>query len=280
MSQWYYVDTRQQRQGPAAAADIAAAYRSGMADGNSLVWREGLAEWQKLSQHAMELGIDLSAPRTAPAATTIIATPGPMPAATVVTPTVTPAAVAAATPVATPVPASIPTPQNTPVMPAAAPADAPVQTRKHGGMGKGCLIAALVGFLLLLVVAGVLVALALPAYRDYVVRAEVAMAINEGAVHKLMVSEFYLAQERCPNDAAEAGLVAGSARVQAVNAGRYDNGQCGVELVLAGFPEHPEFEGQRIWFSFDPQQVGGGTVNWTCSSSVEARYLPAGCQPP
>jgi type IV pilus assembly protein PilA len=63
MSQWYYVDANEQRQGPVAVAALAQAYAAGWLDRDSLVWRDGMAQWQPLSACAGELGIDLSAAR-------------------------------------------------------------------------------------------------------------------------------------------------------------------------------------------------------------------------
>ena len=54
---WYYVDKQRQRQGPLSAQALIEAYERAELDGTSLIWREGLAQWQPLSQLAAELGL-------------------------------------------------------------------------------------------------------------------------------------------------------------------------------------------------------------------------------
>ncbi|MFT3808147.1 RDD family protein [Arenimonas sp.] len=55
---WYYVDRQEQRHGPMAAQVIRDAYRRGQLDDETLVWREGMGEWQALKRVGSELGLD------------------------------------------------------------------------------------------------------------------------------------------------------------------------------------------------------------------------------
>jgi len=57
-SVWYYVDRQQQRQGPVAAETIREAYRTRQLDGESLVWREGMSQWQPLRQFELEFDLE------------------------------------------------------------------------------------------------------------------------------------------------------------------------------------------------------------------------------
>lgn len=68
MASWYYVDQGNNRQGPVAAEALADAYRQGLVGTDSLVWREGMAEWAPLGGFVDELGIDRSQPTAAPVA--------------------------------------------------------------------------------------------------------------------------------------------------------------------------------------------------------------------
>jgi type IV pilus assembly protein PilA len=64
---WYYVDRQRNRHGPVAADAIRQAYRTGVLDRASLVWREGMAEWSPLGLVDSELGLDMISPVAAPA---------------------------------------------------------------------------------------------------------------------------------------------------------------------------------------------------------------------
>lgn len=45
MTQWFYSDTDRNRHGPVTAADLAELHRAGQLQPDTLVWREGLAQW-------------------------------------------------------------------------------------------------------------------------------------------------------------------------------------------------------------------------------------------
>lgn len=71
MTQWYYADRNRQQQGPVEAPELARLYREGRVDDATLVWRDGLPQWESLSGHHHALGL----------AATIPAAPAPVPAA-------------------------------------------------------------------------------------------------------------------------------------------------------------------------------------------------------
>lgn len=57
MSQWYYADRNHNRQGPVEADSFARLFREGRLQADSLVWRDGMANWQPLGDFAGELGL-------------------------------------------------------------------------------------------------------------------------------------------------------------------------------------------------------------------------------
>ncbi|MGE8279964.1 MAG: RDD family protein [Stenotrophomonas sp.] len=75
MTEWYYADAQRERHGPVDAGTIRDLFRKGELDLTTLVWREGMPQWQALSVAAEELellvatpaseGIDLRADYTA-----------------------------------------------------------------------------------------------------------------------------------------------------------------------------------------------------------------------
>ncbi len=83
MQQWYYADGGE-RQGPVATETLADLFRRGRLRRDSLVWRDGLAEWQALEKHFDELG--LAAPPPPPVASAAAAAAAPRPAAPAATP--------------------------------------------------------------------------------------------------------------------------------------------------------------------------------------------------
>lgn len=69
MSQWYYADAQRERHGPVDADTLRGKFRQNELDLSTLVWREGMQQWQALSTVTEELqlvetpnpGIDLRA---------------------------------------------------------------------------------------------------------------------------------------------------------------------------------------------------------------------------
>jgi type IV pilus assembly protein PilA len=57
MSDWYYSAGNDQRQGPLSSADLVAQFRQGRIGLDTLVWHEGMAQWQPLGDFAAELGL-------------------------------------------------------------------------------------------------------------------------------------------------------------------------------------------------------------------------------
>lgn len=57
MSDWYYSTGADQRQGPLTTDDLVAQFRYGRIGLDTLVWRDGQAQWQPLGDFAAELGL-------------------------------------------------------------------------------------------------------------------------------------------------------------------------------------------------------------------------------
>jgi uncharacterized RDD family membrane protein YckC len=57
MSNWYYADAERQRQGPLTAEELTQRFHQGRLRLDTLVWRDGLAEWQPLRAFTDELAL-------------------------------------------------------------------------------------------------------------------------------------------------------------------------------------------------------------------------------
>ena len=219
------MDHARNRQGPVDAAAVAAAHQAGLVNDDSLVWRDGLAQWAPLRQFRDELGMG---PALAPAG----------------------------------------------ALPAAPPAPSPATGDKKN---NGCLlpVVILVGAgVALVAVLGIVAAIALPAYQDYITRSKVASALFEADVAKVQVEEFLAQQGRCPNAGDEIGLAPASAEaLAALELVSLGEGRCVIELTLAPLAGAASLEDARIYLSRDE---GGG---WTCTSDLaDTKALPARCQ--
>ena len=57
MSNWYYADADRQRQGPLTAEELSQRFHQGKLRLDTLVWRDGLADWQPLRDFTAELSL-------------------------------------------------------------------------------------------------------------------------------------------------------------------------------------------------------------------------------
>ncbi len=236
VSQWFYAEGNRERRGPISDEDIVALFHSRRIDEDTLVWREGASDWQPLRGFASELGLTLE--RTAPAS------PQPVPPALPQGPHAIHSATSAA---------------------------------PRPGM-SGCaiagIIAAVVG-VILLAVAGILAAIAVPAYQEYLLRSKTTMVQGQLLDLKQQVVAFVAANERCPiNDDEDFGSPESYADgdIAQVRIGRLEEAHCGLEARLHA-PKQAQLDGRSIWLDYDTQ-----TGTWQCSSDVEDRYLPSNCR--
>ncbi|MBA0447277.1 GYF domain-containing protein [Stenotrophomonas maltophilia] len=245
MSEWFHAEGNRQ-QGPLPAEQLVELFRNNQISLDTLVWRDGLPQWQALRTVVDELGLIV---------------PGLDATAQAVQPEPEPAA-----------------PPQPPVLPPSTPYAAtagvlPPQKKKL----SGCALTAIIGGGLLLVlvpIMAILAAIALPAYNDYTVRAKIAAAAD--ALHPLQdqVEHFADDQGRCPG-ANDPGFPAPGdftqAGLSAVNIGRFNNGHCGIEATLA-LPGK-SVDGDLLWLEYDRD-----SGRWECSGESNDKYLPPSCR--
>ncbi|WP_303636903.1 MULTISPECIES: pilin [Stenotrophomonas] len=245
MSEWFHAEGNRQ-QGPLPAEQLIELFRSNQVTLDTLVWRDGLPNWQPLRSVVDELGLIVPAVE-APVTATVA--PPPPPAA--------------------PLPPTLP--------PASPYATAPQMATAPAKQGlSGCAIGAIIGGVLLVLVpiCAILAAIALPAYSDYTQRAKVAAAVTALEPLKEKVQHFADDQGRCPG-ANDAGFPASAdfaaQGLSAVNIGRFNNGHCGIEATLS--VPGKALDGDLLWLEYDRD-----SGRWECSGESDDKYLPTHCR--
>ena len=136
----------------------------------------------------------------------------------------------------------------------------------------------LIELMIVIAILGILVAIALPAYQDYTVRARVSEAVAQTAPAKLAVSE------------TAAGKTGGLASVTAANSGFsfVPNSSDYVATIavadggtITTTPKDTGAAANPVMSWSPAQSTATSAINWTCSvSDAEARkYVPAECRP-
>ena len=140
----------------------------------------------------------------------------------------------------------------------------------------------LIELMIVIAIVAILVALAVPAYRDYTIRAKVAECVNQAAVAKLNISEYRQTVGVFPADENEAGTVGieetqycdGYEYQSSTVAGEYTilTNEGKIDAAITGNIE-PHM---RAWVS------SSGEVNWLCqmggTDAANLKYLPSTCR--
>lgn len=132
----------------------------------------------------------------------------------------------------------------------------------------------LIELMIVIAILGILMAIAIPAYQDYAVRAKVSEGINLAGASKLGVAETYSSTGTLVGSNVSAGLP-----VATTIKGKYVTSVTvtanGVVSILYSGSE-PKISGNILLLS---PSTTAGAVQWKCkSTTVQARYLPSECR--
>jgi len=132
----------------------------------------------------------------------------------------------------------------------------------------------LIDLMIVVAIVGILAAIALPAYQDYVVRSKVSEGAATAAACKTSVAEYLASKNSMPADMTAAGC--STTPSQYVSAIDVTGGTINVTLQNVG--GSPTANG--LLYKLAPCVSGSAVTSWDCTgSTVPAKYLPAVCRP-
>ena len=131
----------------------------------------------------------------------------------------------------------------------------------------------LIELMIVIAILGILLAIAIPAYQDYAIRAKVSEGLNLAAAAKLAVSEYRLSNQVMPTDLTFAGYTSPSTSIVS-------------GITIAGGV------GATIFINYQAAVVPGGgaitlfgtfansAVTWLCKrdNTLNLNYTPSSCR--
>ena len=130
----------------------------------------------------------------------------------------------------------------------------------------------LIELMIVVAIVGILAAIAIPAYQDYVARSQVSEAVAAASAIKTGITEWRQTQGSWP----AAGDFNATAGGRYSAAATHDaNGVITVTMLNAA-PVSAAVRGYTV--TFTPTLVGNDITNWVCTGSGAVKYLPSGCR--
>ena len=146
----------------------------------------------------------------------------------------------------------------------------------------------LIELMIVIAIVAILVALAVPAYQDYTIRAKVGECVNNAVVAKLTISEYRETTGVYPTDAGEAGI--GNAAVVTAGQSEYcdvftypgSNGNNSYQIEVNETAVDSNIAGAIAPLMTATVNAVSGNIDWNCSvggtDAENVKYLPATCR--
>ena len=139
----------------------------------------------------------------------------------------------------------------------------------------------LIELMIVVVIVGILAAIAIPAYQDYTIRAQVSEGLSLVSTAKNAVYEYYHDSGKLAATNAEVGLQADTEIkgkfVDKVGVGTDGSGVDGEIQITYGNDVNAGIDGKTLVLT--PATTSTGGILWTCASStIENKHLPAACR--
>jgi type IV pilus assembly protein PilA len=133
----------------------------------------------------------------------------------------------------------------------------------------------LIELMIVVAIIGILAAIAIPAYQDYTIRAQVSEGLNLAGAAKVAVTEYFQDRGAMPGDNTTAGLGASNTII-----GKYVDGVSvganGVISVGYGNSAHATLATGTLVMTPTNNQ---GSIGWACTGTgIDDKHLPAACR--
>lgn len=134
----------------------------------------------------------------------------------------------------------------------------------------------LIELMIVVAIIGILAAIAIPAYQDYIARSQMSEALSLTSGLKTAVSEVYSQDGTCPANGtagiAATTAISGSYVLSVATGGTAP--ACTVAATMKSTGVSAGIQGKVLTLTM---ANNGGSNTWTCTSDAEQKYLPKSC---
>ncbi|MGH8061448.1 MAG: pilin [Pseudoxanthomonas sp.] len=133
----------------------------------------------------------------------------------------------------------------------------------------------LIELMIVVAIIAILAAIAIPAYRDYLIRTQVSEGASLTGGAKVAVDEYYANYGSAPADNTAAGLAASTLiKGDYVSAVLVTNGA--IAATFSGAKANTAIAGKVLTYT---PTFNAGSTSWVCSSTnIDPKYLPSSCR--
>ncbi|MFC6840200.1 pilin [Xanthomonas theicola] len=140
----------------------------------------------------------------------------------------------------------------------------------------------LIELMIVVAIIAILAAIAIPAYQDYIARAQMSEAMTLASGQKVGVSEVFANKATCPsNTTASDGFAAASdingkyvSQVQ-VGGTAAVTGNCTIVATMKSTGISQGIQGKTLTLTLSNADKGSNV--WACTSTAQQKYLPTAC---